>query len=289
MIYDKDGNAIPLDVSSGIIVSVKDHGAKGDGTTDDTSAIQSALDAASDGGTVFFPTGTYKITEPVICYSNQRIDLGGSTILQGAAIDNLMRGYCTTSIGGYNGPHDIIIENGTFDGGAYTTNNTLLGFCHGRNIVIRDCTFKNAYGNWHDVEINSSKYVLIDACDFEGSRKGNQNGCLIQLDGFNNTSTWPWNDGKVDSTKSTYIEIRGCHFYDDTVSPAIGNHSALAVEHINIHDCTFEGFTGSRGAIDFQTGTDCWAHGNIFVGCTTALGANVSGYSNVVDGTLTTT
>lgn len=50
----------------GIFINVKatTYGALGDGTTDDTAAIQEALDAAetAGGGTVFFPAGTYKTT-----------------------------------------------------------------------------------------------------------------------------------------------------------------------------------------------------------------------------------
>lgn len=43
-------------------VSVKDFGAKGDGSTDDVSAIQAAIDSLPDsGGTVFFPAGTYML------------------------------------------------------------------------------------------------------------------------------------------------------------------------------------------------------------------------------------
>ena len=60
------------------VVNVKDFGALGDGTTDDTAAIQAALNAAygssgsPHGATaaianrpVFFPNGTYKITSPL--------------------------------------------------------------------------------------------------------------------------------------------------------------------------------------------------------------------------------
>lgn len=50
-------------VSAGdIVVSVIDHGARGDGTTDDSRAVQDAIAAvAATGGTVFFPVGTYRI------------------------------------------------------------------------------------------------------------------------------------------------------------------------------------------------------------------------------------
>ncbi|MFP3867806.1 MAG: right-handed parallel beta-helix repeat-containing protein [Desulfobacteraceae bacterium] len=45
-------------------LDVQAYGAKGDGKTDDTKAIQSALNTARDagGGVVWFPKGTYKIT-----------------------------------------------------------------------------------------------------------------------------------------------------------------------------------------------------------------------------------
>ena len=41
--------------------NVKDYGAVGDGTTDDTNAINSAVTAAGINGTVYFPPGTFLI------------------------------------------------------------------------------------------------------------------------------------------------------------------------------------------------------------------------------------
>lgn len=53
------------------LVSVKDFGAKGDGTTDDTSAIQAAINlACTYGGNVYLPAGTYKISAALVFSMN---------------------------------------------------------------------------------------------------------------------------------------------------------------------------------------------------------------------------
>jgi hypothetical protein len=46
-----------------LVLNVKDYGATGNGTTDDTAAIQSVINRLPlTGGTVFLPAGTYKLT-----------------------------------------------------------------------------------------------------------------------------------------------------------------------------------------------------------------------------------
>jgi len=51
----------------GASFNVQDYGAVGDGTTDDTAAIQAAIDAsvAAGGGTVYLPPGEYRTTAPI--------------------------------------------------------------------------------------------------------------------------------------------------------------------------------------------------------------------------------
>lgn len=57
--------------------NVRDHGAKGDGTVDDTQAVRNAVNAAAVTGAMYFPKGNYRITKTIA------IDLtkvGGVTI-----------------------------------------------------------------------------------------------------------------------------------------------------------------------------------------------------------------
>ncbi len=270
------GNIIPVH-----FVSVKDYGAKADGATDDAAAIQSALDSLKDsGGIIIFPVGTYLIKSAVLFYSNQTLWFeSGAVLLQGAAINNLLRTYCQSSVGGYDGVHDCLIYGGTFDGGAYTENNTLVGIGHCKNITFAGCTFRNAYGEWHNLEINSAYNVKVINCDFEGSRKTVQNAEMLQIDGALSTVVFPWTGFKVDQTISKYIDIEGCIFHDDTVSPAIGNHANAAHQYIRIHDCIFDGLTGTRGAINFTSSVaDVDIHDNSFVGCTKGVGSSAASY-----------
>lgn len=48
-----------------IVVNVKAFGALGDGTTNDATAIQAAIDASTIGSTIFFPPGTYLTTSTI--------------------------------------------------------------------------------------------------------------------------------------------------------------------------------------------------------------------------------
>jgi hypothetical protein len=58
------------------VVSVKDFGAVGDGVTDDSAAIQAALDELTSGGTLYFPNGTYKLIA-----SGLRVEYDNITIM----------------------------------------------------------------------------------------------------------------------------------------------------------------------------------------------------------------
>jgi hypothetical protein len=59
-VLSNDG--INLKWKANTVLDVTNYGAKGDGITDDTAAIQTAIDAAINGGTIFLPRGVYMVT-----------------------------------------------------------------------------------------------------------------------------------------------------------------------------------------------------------------------------------
>jgi hypothetical protein len=70
-----------------------DHGARGDGLTDDTAVIQAAINVAAanaNGGTIYFPSGTYKITSTLTVPDYSKVMLKGDGV--GSVIKKFFNG-----------------------------------------------------------------------------------------------------------------------------------------------------------------------------------------------------
>ena len=52
-----------------------------DGVHDDTKALQECIDKVKDGGTVYFPDGTYLVSSTLIFYSNQIFKLSDNAVI----------------------------------------------------------------------------------------------------------------------------------------------------------------------------------------------------------------
>lgn len=88
-VFDKNEKSVDTlmdeKISKGeLVLNVKDYGAKGDGVADDTAAIQNAINASQLGFTIYFPAGTYMISEILTILSNRKYAGSGwgSTIKQ---------------------------------------------------------------------------------------------------------------------------------------------------------------------------------------------------------------
>ena len=54
-----------------VVFNVMAYGAKGDGTTDDTTAINNCIQASTEGSVVFFPPGVYRVSTPIYLFRNR--------------------------------------------------------------------------------------------------------------------------------------------------------------------------------------------------------------------------
>ncbi|MFF9839144.1 glycosyl hydrolase family 28-related protein [Streptomyces sp. NPDC013740] len=147
---------------------VKAHGAVGDGSADDTAAIQRALDAAAaaGGGTVYFPAGKYLVKPvggaPALAVKGDGTRLTGA----GAKAAMLVKG----------GDGILLRMSGT--GAAYSTGATHRRYCsvenlgfngNGKTGLLLELYYNNN-SYFRDVFMTSNRDMCVDAVEFWDSR-----------------------------------------------------------------------------------------------------------------------
>ena len=196
-------------------ISVKDFGAVGDGTTNDTTAIQNAINAviAQGGGTLFFPAGTYSI--------NATLTVTGAVILKGAgtgsnslptfaAVTKILwnGGSSPMVIMGGNGSGTTVVGGGMCDmqleGNAYTAS---------RCLVIKDMqrgVFENLYLSYCSdsaLYLTNTAGLITGFCDFTN--------IAIQLIGGTPSTA---NGININGVSSGVDGTTLCNFYNCTIS-----------------------------------------------------------------------
>lgn len=143
------------------VVNVKDFGAKGDGVTDDTEAIQAAI-TAHPSGCIFFPSGTYIVSSSIVASGSDNL-LPGLVLASDARLkasddfelgDYLIRLGTAPSAG-------VMSKSGGIFGGIFDTNNRASGIIF---LGPAGCAFEN-------IRIHNLKYTGIRIYEGDGADK----------------------------------------------------------------------------------------------------------------------
>jgi len=225
-----------IDVGTGVI-NVKNYGATGDGSTDDTAAIQAALDAAYTAGeTVYVPTGTYMINALAVASptahgltvkSGVALELSPSAIIK--SIPNSSPGACVIGIYNQTG---VLIRGGTIEGDRTTHTGTTGEWGHcidirgSSDVTVAEVKCIDAWGDnlyighGFSPEVECSD-ITVRGCLFMTGRRNNCS--IVSADGVNITSsvfhgaagTRPevGIDIEPNAGKPAWnITVTGCHF-----------------------------------------------------------------------------
>ena len=132
------------------VLNVKDFGAKGDGSTDDTAAIQAAIDYAVAAGrrSVYFPAGTYIVTSPL----HAQVETGTTTV-GGSTKSRYTYGMGLTLRGEQVGKTVLrktgqttytIPANNNINGGSAVDTVLFFGGGEGMGLYVSDLSIENA-------------------------------------------------------------------------------------------------------------------------------------------------
>lgn len=233
---------------NGAYVNVLDFGADPTGSTDSTSAIQTAIESIN-AGVVFFPLGTYKTTAKIYTSYGKNIKLQGSTIYGGVTVkayhaDHVFEYKFTVHIDGITFTRDaayvataktnqknaIHSDNtaGAIDGAAYTriencaVSNSYAGLrAHGTFQFVENCTANdNQRGMW----VIGAEHTLM-----QNAQEGNtESGLIIEGNGIKVYSNYADDNCSISTALRgavTFVGDQnvfiGGHFNDNNAAPLI--------------------------------------------------------------------
>jgi hypothetical protein len=145
----------------GAVVNVKDFGAVGDGVTDDTAAIQAAIDSNASFIQVYIPPGTYRLSSPLII-DRQNLSLFGAAQWTTLFPD---AGVTAIEVSKNNGTQRTQLRDFRIYGNTNATGGIALGgdfvaFCQIQNLVILNFLATGSFG----IKLSKVQELDIDNC-----------------------------------------------------------------------------------------------------------------------------
>lgn len=257
-----------------VYVTPQMYGAKGDGATDDTAAIQSALDASSY---VYIPDGTYMINATKsggILYprSNQTIILSEKALLK--AFKTSASAYIIFLLENVENVH---IKGGKVQGerSEYETPTGEQGYgiylSGGVNVTIEQMEIFDFRGDgimvrYYGGNGANSKHVtvsncVIHDCNRQGiSISGAEDMVVADCEIYNITGAMPMSgidiepEGGVGVCRN--ISIENCHIHDTAqASVILAGVDTEPIENVRIHACALDKINAQKGENVFITDT----------------------------------
>lgn len=199
-------------------VSVKDFGAMGDGVTDDTAAIQAAIDFvyAAGGGTVLVPTGVYLINAPlsiisavsligkgqrssIIRKTTNTVASGSATARGGAVTDSfsvdsiIELRHGNNSYSNYILISEITLEKSSYAASSYGVYAPRADHIELRNVYIANCqTGYYTFDTWMSEFTNVYVYGAVTSFQWANDSTGFGTGTSCTF-----TRCWSRNENTV--------------------------------------------------------------------------------------------
>jgi len=266
------------------VLSVKDFGAIGDGTTDDTAAIQAAINAGSSiNKTVYFPNGVYLISSSILLPNNITIigeaewNVNDGAATYGVRIKTNTAIVMMKSASTDTYTYGIRIENISFVGESFGSTGLILGIDTGAYTITYEITLKNI-----SVKATANGIKIVNA----GPMTYLENVTLSGADIANSWGLW-FHLGQIAECHSVNAAEYGiCFWLDSAINisfytcyanyalPGIANAGNLVQlynsSYNTFHDCVFENLATSSGyiqdvAIVGYSGNN--SNGNAFYNC----------------------
>lgn len=219
------------------MLNVRDFGAKGDSTTDDTAAIQAALDAASTRGisVVLFPTGTYKVSATTAdnnFFAALTVHSGQRLLFDAATLQLTANGYDFYAVLNIHNVNNVTVEGGlTIIGDRESHTATTGESGHGirivnsHNVHVSDVDIRYTWGDGVCVGGNGTMDEISKNVTIERVRtyKCSRNGLsIIEADG---------------------VVVRDCDFtctdrtnpqYGIDIEPNLGTSTNILIENVRM-------------------------------------------------------
>ncbi|WP_346355424.1 glycosyl hydrolase family 28-related protein [Azotosporobacter soli] len=220
------------------MIEMESFGAKGDGTTDDTVAFQTAVNSLASDKWLHIPAGTYMVDEIMLRAGAELVGDDGAVIKSRTVGKEIF----------HIAVDNVTLRNLIIDGDMKRKN--AIKMLEANGITIENCEIRNTYGDsvesgsWA-ILIKGGSNIAIQDCYFHDI-SGPENG--VQGDSVGaNRAVWSWNVASMTIMNCRFEEIRG--FEDGDCIQITGENGWHS--DVKIQDCNFNGFY--KRAIKVQT------------------------------------